>query len=426
MLIITEILPHAKACMDQFSWWQPLPLHLPYYIFSKDNCDRKSFCCKEFSGSTYKFEASDKYVREHWLWCAAISFSGAVSAFYQILLEDTSTIEIGVHLLDVCGFTLSVMFAYFLHCESTKFCRILNEILRFEERRVDSNSKSERKYWKNLEYRNIIVVGLRTLQITPAIFVIIFSTNVAIFPEAAWRMVSRKLLNQISCKNICDWSSRIWTEVAKRLLSFVYSYIAYSINLRPYILIAVVSIFSAQGSVLYMILAFKRFLTMNHTTQLVSSSRKVENIVSMFREIQVCCGLYNGAHQMRIIPPLIPVCTCCTSMSLFEIVSAWDNMDLQIIFICGGSLIFSCSIVSLGFHFGATLYVKCRKLLLSHVYINSTSLVGTKNKLLMRRYWRSFPFLKIFFLRGNFFEGSTPLVLLDFSISCAINLILLE
>lgn len=39
--------------------------------------------------------------------------------------------------------------------------------------------------------------------------------------------------------------------------------------------------------------------------------------------------------------------------------------------------------------------------------------------------WRSLPTLEVFFFEGNFFENTTPLVILDICLNCAINLMLL-
>lgn len=44
---------------------------------------------------------------------------------------------------------------------------------------------------------------------------------------------------------------------------------------------------------------------------------------------------------------------------------------------------------------------------------------------IMRKYWKSFQGLKIYFLESNFLENNTPLVILDFTMHMAIQLILL-
>lgn len=153
----------------------------------------------------------------------------------------------------------------------------------------------------------------------------------------------------------------------------------------------------------------------------------MKKIIRMFREIQIICFLYNDIHQYHIIPATVLLTTIITPVCIF--VFTWGSGNLNFItflffsniLVVGICSIFLCS------HFPALLYSLSKRLLVSNSRLLFYSKVDEtfKNIRIVKKYWRSFPLFKVCFSSCNYFESGTPLIILNFSMHLAINLILL-
>lgn len=156
---------------------------------------------------------------------------------------------------------------------------------------------------------------------------------------------------------------------------------------------------------------------------------EVDGTVLMFREIQLLCNLYNGIHQHQLIPGVMIITVLGASVSLFAMVSGSASMDVTTVLIFGNGFVNAIGTTFLCFYFAAKLFTESKELTIKHGCMEQGGELilageGVRQKRLLKRYWRSFPCLKIFFFERNFFECSTPLVILGFSMNFAINMIL--
>lgn len=164
----------------------------------------------------------------------------------------------------------------------------------------------------------------------------------------------------------------------------------------------------------------------------------------MFREIQLLANIYNRMHRFLLIPVYIVKAILVFSCCCFVITTRFHELHFTGMMIFSNAMSLGIMIMLFCFHFPATVFktsgVTARKGKIA------TRMVFLKNKLkssrggthvdnaneesekfkLMRKYWRSFPLIKIFFFHRNFIGRLTPLVLFKFSSRIAINLMLME
>lgn len=128
------------------------------------------------------------------------------------------------------------------------------------------------------------------------------------------------------------------------------------------------------------------------------------------------------------MPPLIIVGAMTTSVAIFVLVSASESLDVQTAIISENMVLIGLAVILVVFHLALKIFEESKSMLRSQIWCrgNSSFLLHARCRRVFQKYWRSFPCLKIYFFQGNFFESSTPLVILDFSMSCAVNLLLLK
>lgn len=234
------------------------------------------------------------------------------------------------------------------------------------------------------------------------------------------------VLTGLTKLNFVGVTGILLNETIIRVLSFTPSYvILYFVVSRVHIII-IISIIMAQGSMVLMLLAFKRQLV--NRSGLFSDIGKVNIIVLMYRETQLACNAYNQLHQLLVIPTLIFTLMMATKVSLFTLMSKFVKKKLETLLLFGNGLAICLSGMTLAFEYVVKVYRESDRLIMqpcSWMHDEITCHLPTRRLgIIIKRYSRSFPTLKIFLFESNFFEGNTSLVMLDFSINCAINLIL--
>lgn len=418
MLVITGIISQVEACLAQISSWNFTPLEFPYVLRSYTSKVGKSenHLTQRSNTVLYKFAAGTGSSSSHWIWHVVIFFSAVFSTLYQSIYEDKHAVEVSVHLLQTFSFTFGAILVHIQYHQSEIFVDLLNELLEFEKRHLSYISPNERKAWRQVKYRKLIVLGIHFFRVTFTLPSIAFPISVAFFPFAPWRHVPAGILRSISIINISgSLFTQILVKVTQGCISFAYSYAVVYLCTNRYLLLIILSIFASQASLIYMVHAFKIRVTKRN---------QIQNSVRMYREIQLLCSLFNELHKLHVIPASILIAMVGTSVSLFMLVSRRVDKDFQITFLFGNCLVLGIAVILLGFHFAVKLYSDNRNLLILQPYLRNTK-TSTERRM-MRKYWRSLPLLKIFFFQSNFFESTTPLVILDFSMNLAINLILLE
>lgn len=423
MLVITGIIPEVKKLLDEIPKWNPSPLHFyfPFTLYNdnSDNGDSSEDALFRESIS-YRFEASSKLSGTHWIWHATVLVIMIKFALYQAIFEDDSYVQYVIHIALVVVLNSSMIFAYAYNFHMESFLKYFNELLFFEARYVDFNCRQEHKFWKQNPNKRWPLLSIQIQRkFLPMVGLYIVATLTA-FPYIFWHLLPLGILSQFAKLNFGGTSGYILEEVTRRLASFAWAYICCYVNLNLYMIVIILSFLMAPSSMLFMLIAWRK--------RLKSTGRNIPGNVRMFREIQLIAWFYNDLHKLGIIPAILVLVLSDLPVSISSIVTRWKYMDPQAAILFGAGVVMSAEVILLAFHIPLKIYATSKQLL---VPTSGRSLgrpilyLNKRDTKMMNRYWRSFPVLKIYFFESNFFESNTPLVLLDFSISCAINLILL-
>lgn len=125
------------------------------------------------------------------------------------------------------------------------------------------------------------------------------------------------------------------------------------------------------------------------------------------------------------------MCILGISVSTFTIVSSWESLNTITAVVFVNGLIASIVGAFLCFYFATKLFMESKDFVKTQGCISSNGGYVTlgyeclKRQHLLKKYWRSFPVLKIFFFETNFFERSTPLVILNLSLNVEVSMILI-
>lgn len=411
MLVITELILHVESCLKQIPKW--IPLHFPYKL-------RHQNCAQQRS---YQFEVDSRYISHHWFLQVLIMTIYTISAVYQILMEDTKVAAVSMHAFRVVlGITFTTT-AYIHHLKGSTIARLLNELLNFERHWLDHKSESGKAFWRSVHYRRLVTFGLKLNRIILPLYCTSQAAKVALFPYFSLKHLPGVILDLFSKLSGCGKLCGVFASLSRRAFSFVFTYAGVYLICNQYFVLMTLSFFSTQGSMYFMVIALERFLNREtHHRPHPNEDERIDKIVGMFRETQIICGLYNDIHSMFVMAPLIISGLMGISVPICMLVTNWGSLDVQMVLVSCNLILICAGFIMLVSHFAVKFYLENKGLLASR---NFGSQVSMRARKLLERYWRSFPVLKIFFFQGNFFENSTPLVLFDFSLNCAIDLILL-
>ncbi len=151
----------------------------------------------------------------------------------------------------------------------------------------------------------------------------------------------------------------------------------------------------------------------------------------MYREIQLLSSIYNKMHRFLLVPVYIITAVVIFSCCTYIIITRYNEMHILGMMIFTNGMIFGTLIMLFCFHFPATVFgtsgvtMKRCKVATRMIVVKSEGVSAMKVRLL-KKYWKSFPPIKIYFFHRNFFGKVTPLVLFKFSSRIAINLMLLD
>lgn len=139
------------------------------------------------------------------------------------------------------------------------------------------------------------------------------------------------------------------------------------------------------------------------------------------------CGLYNDNHKNTIQLGFVVMAPATLAISLFLVITRGDVLGAPALFIFSNLIATFGAMIMLIFQYSVKIYTTS-KFVREVILKQRTSMDGMqtrrKRKENLKR-WKRMPDMKPFFGESNYFDNLTCLVLLDFSIKIAINLILL-
>lgn len=148
-------------------------------------------------------------------------------------------------------------------------------------------------------------------------------------------------------------------------------------------------------------------------------------ISKLYRELQLL-NTFSNCVQQNIIGSLILGAIVATSTGLGLLVKLNENMANVMVYGAMG-MAFVDGITMLMILLGGMVSVcASSKIVLKQAKFLELSMVPKKNKMWVKRVWRSCDKLKIKFGDNNFLEELTPLRCLDFSVGLTVQLLLLS
>lgn len=232
-------------------------------------------------------------------------------------------------------------------------------------------------------------------------------------PTCPWRIVPVGLNDGHCCLEV----ELIVITIIRKLLCVIYTYVTWFVWNNQVMILSTLSFLSSHASLYYIILAWERAICADVVN--------VDETIKMYREAQLLNRFYNDVHNMgQVIAVFIIMTIVGSSVSIFAVVALWNDMDEQGILVFGNGMAMGFNIVLITFRLAVKLYKESEHALRSKIY--TAFILSRKEMCLVKRYKKSFTILKIYFSRANFFDRTTPLVLLNFIMNCTINLILLK
>lgn len=428
MLISSGIIDHVKWTLDQIPRYNPTRIQFPFTLKSyKGSILIQNLSHQDPNEISYKFKSNLGNSASNWLYHVFIFATVTASISYQVIFEDQSLEEYAIHLLQVGSYIQITLNVYLHHTEG--YINFLNQLLQFEIRKeAFADLELERKYWRTNQCCKLIAFSIQTFTFLFTSFQFVFPASLAILPYSFWRFLPAVILNQFAKLNFGGTSGIALAEITKRVYSFVHSYVIMVFTINRFLIMIIVSIIMAQGSLVLMLLAFRRHSIKRN--RFIRNIEKLNATVKMYREIQLICKIYNEMHQMKVIPTIMVTTSTATTVSLFTLMSKSVEKKVQtLIVFCNLLLVVICAVV-FAFQFAVKFYMEGKRLLgrysgTRHDEI-SNHLTRRRERRVMKKYARSFPILKIFFFESNFIEGNTSLIVLNFAITWAINLVLCE
>lgn len=426
MLKCSGIIHHVHWSMNQVSRWNFTKFQFPVTLQGFHLSTRNANETAEHDQTVhFQFESNLGTSASYWFYHVSIIVTGIACIFYQIVFEDQLLEAIAIHWFEVVAYISVITMIY--QQNSIAYNTFLNQLLLLEKTEASFQDYDlERKFWRKHDLCKLIARSIRLFTFLITTFEFVFPASVALFPYSPWKYLPTKLLDGFSILNFGGVRGILLTEVCTRVFSFVFTYVSLYLGISRFLILLVLSIIMGQGSLILMLLAFKRHLTSSNCR--ISSTDKLTSSVLFYREIQLVCCIYNKIHKMLVVPALILTYGFGCTVGLYMLMSTFVEKKLQTLIVFCNLLVMSISAIMLAFQFAAKFYMKSKRLLMSqsrrkHDEI-SIYMLNRRDCVAMKRYYRSFHILKIYFFQDNFFEENTSLVLLDFSINNAINLVL--
>lgn len=163
-------------------------------------------------------------------------------------------------------------------------------------------------------------------------------------------------------------------------------------------------------------------------THVINRQNTFHITCKIYREIQLICGLYNEYHKHTIQFGFVLMAPLTLAISAFLVISRWQVLSSMALVIFLNFVVTMAAIIMLIFRYAVKVHTSSkliRKVLCRRELVRLVHTEYGKRRLNMK-YWRSMVDLKVYFGGSNFFDRITCLVLLDFSIGLAINLILVS
>lgn len=361
-------------------------------------------------GTRHKFVVNTHFQHVTWKVSIVTISSVILLAAYRSIFEENSLLGTTTELWKLILFSLFLSCSSFYKRNSLLVAHFFNQIGNFEQ--SHSTVLQAQSVIDEIPLK-MVSTFLRGFPIFVLGNCLLFGVTGWLVPNAPWNFIPFP----ISSEN--DLQFPVKTAIA------VHTYVGWRVggniaNINvAFCLLA--SCFSLNSN----LIAFRRIL------RLSSLNTDFSKLCQIYREIQILVDIYNNVFKQPIILGYVTVAPISLSVCSYLVISQWYTLDTStfLVFVSLGML--SISIITLVFQYAVDIFSTSESLVACRCWGINSRRDGNfqgyrRSSRLAKMYLKSMPKVKIRFLSSNFFESQTPLVILDFSISLAINLVLLD
>lgn len=303
-------------------------------------------------------------------------------------------------------FILATCFTAFHKFQSPAVCEFLNKLMQFDNIHVNT---SQHKKWQNFETRLISLLGSSFYGNFRAINLLV-AVLTAVWPKSPWNAFAS-----------------IYIVVSHRISTYSYSkYIAKpTVFLVNYYFWRVIMDGAAMCYAVNFIIAIYSIKSCLQVFQHISTAdvHVSEPALKIYREIQLLTNLYNDIHRNSCMIGIVVVSITGYVTFTYMLIGNYRELPSVMMITCG-LITFSCNAeILLAFQLPTQVYTKSIA-----IYSNVSKrllvdgVIAKKWKIMV---WKSCPIIKIDFF-GNYFDGTTSLVIMQFCMESTISLILLK
>ncbi|ODM89341.1 hypothetical protein Ocin01_17341 [Orchesella cincta] len=360
---------------------------------------------------------------KHWKIHIFILFLASLPIGYKMIKkrETMSTFEKSTGTF-ILGMNSMVSFLIYLHQKySHEVANLVNQLISFDIRHIQKTmaDKDEKMYWKNNLECKFVLITSKLFRISYISLSVLFTLSIFLKPKVPWNITPPFLLHSLRKVSVP-------LEICREIIIIWGNYVCWRTLLNFDMLASALNILIGNYAMKYLLIAYQRNL--EYITKSYSLTTKdVINTVKVYREIQLISKLFNETHKKSFILIFIAGTSMCVVVSSYCLIRQFSNMDLAALVSFSISLIIPTIVILICFRFSACVFAECSTTLKKHQGMSMVAAlretVGCSG--LIKRYWKSYPVVKVKFFSDNFFEGETPLVLYQFSIDMAIDLILI-
>ncbi|CAL8146853.1 unnamed protein product [Orchesella dallaii] len=317
----------------------------------------------------------------------------------------------------ILGMTSLVSILIYLHQKHSRgVVTLINQLISFDIRHVQSDDES---FWKNNLECQFVLLTSKLFRISYLSLSALFTLSIFLAPKVPWNITPPLL--QYSLKDVS-----IPLEIFRQVLIVWGNYVCWRTLLNFDMLASALNILIGNFSMKYMLICFQRKITGIRSNP-SANKKELLDAVKSYREIQIISNLFNDTHKKSFILVFIAGTSLCVVIASYCLITQFASMDLAALVAFCICLLIPTIVILICFRFSARVFAECATTLVKH---QGMSLVTALEKApgsvtLIQKYWKSFSIVKVKFFSDNFFEGETPLVLYQFAIDMAIDLILI-
>lgn len=406
MLTFPDVKDEVRQTLKNLGKWNPLFLAFPFRMHPTE----------------YKILTNQQFMKRDGKIYSLILLSAFLLKIYKSMEHQNLYGQI-FNTFRSLNFLIMGIAVYFHHRNCDQLAKMLNELIKFEEWHVSfyRNLLKGQHFQQELRWVMIAVKGLRYSAFS------IFATSAATLlnPRGPMSLLPAALLDKFddlrATAKVTNWYEWIAIECLGRFLNFTISFLGwstyYKFVVHCFCLVLMTTAFALQNTL----------RAVQRTFEISEDSTNLLDMGKVYRKIQVILLLYNSVCKNCVTPALVTILACAfiANTTIFITQLGQVSIFTWVVFSVNSATIFG--ILLIGCHCASNIFVISKEISRSEIWACKGMILGERSyRIQVVKQWKSFPIFKVFFFACNFFEGDTPLVILEFCINNLASFLLLK